>query len=78
MPPNKNKMKKTLFRIAAWIIGIPVAILFVVMALSPVAKSVVNQHGQDIIGRDMSVEHVFINPFFGTVTLRDFHCKEIH
>ena len=69
-------MKKTLFRIAAWIIGIPVAILFVVMALSPVAKSVVNQHGQDIIGRDMSVEHVFINPFFGTVTLRDFHCKE--
>ena len=70
-----DKMKKYL-RIAGWVIGIPVGLLFVVMALSPVVKSVVNNHGQDIIGRDMSVKRVFVNPFFGTVTLRDFHCKE--
>ncbi len=68
-------MKKYL-RIAGWVVGVPVGLLFVVMALSPVVKSVVNNRGQDILGRDMSVKSVFINPFFGTVTLRDFHCKE--
>jgi len=64
------------FRFSCWVLGIPVALLFLVMALSPVVKVVVNNHGQDLIGRDMSVSRVFINPFFGTVTLRDFHCKE--
>ena len=70
-----DKMKKSL-RIVAWIVGVPVALLLLVMALSPVAKPVINNHGQDFIGRDMSVKSVFINPFFGTVTIRDFHCKE--
>lgn len=63
-------------KIALWIIGVPVALLLLVMCLSPVVKLVVNNHGQDIIGRDMQVRHVFINPFFGTVTLKDFQCKE--
>lgn len=72
----KEETKKTIIRVFCWIIGIPIALLTIVMALSPVAKSVINNHGQDLIGRDMAVERVFINPFFGTVTVRDFHCKE--
>ncbi|MCQ2346931.1 MAG: DUF748 domain-containing protein [Paludibacteraceae bacterium] len=64
--------KKTILAIAITI----VALLLLVMALSPVAKQVVNRHGQQIIGRDMQVEKVFINPFWGTVDVRDFHCKE--
>ena len=71
-----EEKKKILLRVIGCVVGIPMVILFIVMALSPVAKSVINNHGQDIIGRDMSVEQVFINPFFGTVTLHDFHCKE--
>lgn len=63
-------------KIACWVIGVPVALLFLVMVLSPVAKVVVNNHGQDILGRDLYVKSVFVNPFFGTVTIKDFHCKE--
>ena len=63
-------------KVACWVVGVPVALLFLVMALSPVVKLVVNNHGQDILGRDMTVSQVFINPFFGTVTIGDFHCKE--
>lgn len=65
-------LKKTLIAIAIII----VALLLLVMALSPVAKRVVNNHGQQLIGRDLQVDKVFINPFFGTVDVRDFHCKE--
>ena len=68
-------LKKTI-KVACWIVGVPVALLLIVMLLSPVLTLVVNRHGQDLIGRDMSVKHVFVNPFFGTVHVRDFHCKE--
>lgn len=67
---------KKAVKVACWIVGVPVALLFLVMALSPVAKVVINHHGPDIIGRETSVSHVFINPFFGSVRLTDFHCKE--
>lgn len=63
-------------KILCWVAGVPTALLFLVMALSPVATSVINRRGQDILGRDMSVKHVFVNPFFGTIRMRDFHCKE--
>ncbi|MBO4665441.1 MAG: DUF748 domain-containing protein [Paludibacteraceae bacterium] len=64
-------------KITCWVFGVPVALLLLVMALSPVVKLVVNNHGQDILGRDLSVKRVFVNPFFGTVTIKDFHCKEV-
>ncbi|MBR0296465.1 MAG: DUF748 domain-containing protein [Paludibacteraceae bacterium] len=67
---------KKAVKVACWIVGVPVALLFLVMALSPVAKVVINHHGPDIIGRETSVSHVFINPFVGSVRLTDFHCKE--
>lgn len=63
-------------KIAGWIVGIPVGLLVLVMALSPVGKVVINHYGPNIVGREMSVKHVFIDPFFGTVRLTDFHCKE--
>ena len=65
-----------LLKILCWIEGVPAALLLLIMSLSPVVTAVINRHGQDILGRDMYVKHVFINPFFGTVRLRDFHCKE--
>lgn len=63
-------------KIAGWIVGVPVGLLVLVMALSPVGKVVINHYGPNILGREMSVKHVFIDPFFGTVRLTDFHCKE--
>lgn len=63
-------------KIAGWIVGIPVGLLVLIMALSPVGKVVINHYGPNIVGREMSVKHVFIDPFFGTVRLTDFHCKE--
>ena len=68
-------MRKGL-KILCWVAGVLMALLLLVMALSPVATAVINRHGPDLIGREMSVKHVFVNPFFGTVRLRDFHCKE--
>ena len=63
-------------KIALWVVGVPTALLLLIMLLSPIATPVINNHGQDFIGRDLSVKSVFVNPFFGTVTIKDFHCKE--
>lgn len=68
-------MRKSL-KILYWVAGVLMALLLLVMALSPVVTAVINHRGQELIGRDMSVRHVFVNPFFGTVRLHDFHCKE--
>ena len=43
---------------------------------SPVAKYVVNNHGEDIVGRQLHAERVVINPFWGGVTIKGFACKE--
>ena len=67
---------KKAVKIACWIVGVPVGLLVLVMALSPVVKVVINHYGPNSLGREMSVKHVFIDPFFGTVRLTDFHCKE--
>jgi len=63
-------------KILLWIVGVPTALLLLVMCLSPVVRLVVNNHGVDLIGREMRVKQVVINPFLGNVTLKDFQCKE--
>ncbi len=60
----------------AWVVGSIVALMLLVMALSPVAKWVLNHRGQQLIGRTMHAGHVLINPFTGAVEIRDFHCME--
>ena len=45
---------------------------------SPVAKYVVNNYGEDIVGRQMHADLVVINPYWGGVTIRDFECKEVN
>lgn len=47
-----------------------------VMALSPVAKHVVNTHGPSLVGRDMQVGSLLINPFVGSVSIGDFRMAE--
>ena len=47
-----------------------------ILALSPVAKHIVNTRGEDIVGRRMHADRVIINPFWGGVTISGFQCKE--
>ena len=43
---------------------------------SPVAKYVVNNRGEDIVGRQLHADQVIINPFWGGVSIEGFQCKE--
>lgn len=43
---------------------------------SPVAKYVVNNCGEDIVGRQLHADQVIINPFWGGVSIEGFQCKE--
>ena len=43
---------------------------------SPVAKYVINNKGEQILGRQMHADLVIINPYWGGVTIKGFECKE--
>lgn len=43
---------------------------------SPVATYVVNNYGEDIVGRELHADRVIINPYWGGVTINGFECKE--
>jgi len=53
-------------------------LLFTIIAavVSPVGKHIVNNYGDDIIGRQLHAERVRVNVFNGNVTISDFHCRE--
>ena len=68
---------KRIRKIVLVLLGVLLLLGGLIMALSPVAKYVVNNYGQQLVGRDMHVDKVFINPFAGvSVTLTNFELKE--
>ena len=68
---------KTFWKICVWGALVIVLLFALIMAVaSPVAKYVVNNKGEELIGRQMHVDHVIINPYWGGVSLRGFECKE--
>ena len=58
--------------------ALAIVLLFalILAVASPVAKYIVNNKGEDIVGRQLHAEQVIINPFWGGVTVKDFQCKE--
>ncbi|MBP5515945.1 MAG: DUF748 domain-containing protein [Bacteroidales bacterium] len=65
-------MKKWL-KITLIILGsILTLILLALIFISPIAKSYVNKHGKDLIGREIHVEKLKVNVFSGTVRIYDF------
>lgn len=69
-------MKKIL-KICGWgALGIVLLFAFILIVGSPIAKYVVNNHGEDIIGRKTHADRIIINPFSGGVTINGFECKE--
>lgn len=69
-------MKKFL-KICAW--GVLAIVLLFALILgvgSPVAKYIVNNKGEAIVGRKLHADQIVINPFSGGVTIKGFECKE--
>ncbi len=60
--------------------ALAIALLFAIILIvaSPVAKYVVNNYGEQIVGRQLHTEQVVINPYWGGVTIKQFECKEIN
>ena len=68
---------KTFWKICGW--GALVIVLLFALILgiaSPVAKYVVNNYGDEIVGRQLHADRVIINPYWGGVTVNGFQCKE--
>lgn len=71
-------MRKIL-KIVGW--GALVIVLLFALILvvaSPLAKYVVNNYGEQIVGRQLHTESVIINPYWGGVTIKEFECKEVN
>ena len=68
---------KNVLKIVGWgALAIVLLFALILAVASPVAKYVVNNYGEQIVGRQLHVERVIVNPYWGCVTLRGFECKE--
>ena len=68
---------KTFWKICGWGALVIVLLFALILAVaSPAAKYVVNNYGEQIVGRQMHVDRVVINPYWGGVTINGFECKE--
>ncbi len=68
---------KTFWKICGWgALAIVLLFALIIAIASPVAKYVVNNYGQDIVGRELHADQVIINPFWGGVSVKGFACKE--
>ena len=71
-------MRKIL-KIVGWGALVIVLLFALILAVaSPVAKYVVNNYGEQIVGRQLHTESVLINPYWGGVTIKEFECKEVN
>ena len=68
---------KTFWKICGWgALAIVLLFTLILAVASPVAKYVVNNCGEDIVGRQLHADQVIINPFWGGVSIEGFQCKE--
>jgi len=68
---------KRFLKICGWgALGIVLLFTLILCVGSPIARYVVNNYGEDIIGRKTHADRILINPFSGGVTINGFECKE--
>lgn len=68
-----------ILKIVGWGALVIVLLFALILAVaSPIAKYVVNNYGEQIVGRQLHTESVIINPFWGGVTIKEFECKEVN
>ena len=63
-----NKAVKIPFIVIGSIIGL---LLMVLLLLSPIAKSYIERHDQELIGRELSIGKLQVNPFTGVLKIND-------
>lgn len=67
---------KKFAKICGWGALAIVLLFALILALSPVVKYIVNNYGEEIVGRQLHADRVIVNPFWGGVTIDGFSCKE--
>lgn len=66
-----------ILKIVGWgALGIVLLFALILGVASPVAKYVVNNYGEEIVGRTLHADRVIINPYWGGVTIDGFQGKE--
>lgn len=61
---------RKLLKISIWLIGIILGIiLLVILAISPIAKYLIEKYDQEYTGREIELDRVYINPFTGYASL---------
>ena len=69
-------MKKAV-KIPLIVLGSIIGLLLVVLLLlSPIAKNYVEKHDQELIGRELSMGKLWVNPFSGSVKIKDLTLYE--
>ncbi len=68
---------KTFWKICGWgALAIVLLFALILGVVSPIAKYIVNNHGETLVGRKLHADQVIINPFWGGVRINGFECKE--
>ena len=68
-----------ILKIVGWGALVIVLLFALILAVAPpIAKYVVNNYGEQIVGRQLHTESVIINPYWGGVTIKEFECKEVN
>lgn len=73
MNVRKRSWKKTLLKIL--IITVVLVFLLIVIS-SPLAKYLIQKYDVKYTGREITVDHIFINPLAGSASIRDFRIFE--
>ena len=69
-------MKKAV-KIPLIVIGSIIGLLLVVLLLaSPIAKNYIEKHDQELIGRELSMGKLWVNPFSGVLKINDLTLYE--
>lgn len=69
-------MNKTLKIILIILGSLALLLLLVTLLISPIAKSYVNSHGEDLIGRKVNIDHLKVNVYSGSVKIYDLTVYE--
>ena len=64
------KYMKRSWKIVLWVIGILLGVIILATILvSPIAKSYINSHGKELVGREVHVDGVTVNVYTGHVAV---------
>ena len=61
---------KRVWKITLWVVGILLGIIILAtLLISPIAKSYINSHGKELVGREVHVDNLTINVYTGHIAI---------